>query len=543
MIKELIQSIRSLGCLREFKLWLAIGFSILSSAMVLPVGLLIQLIFDRALPASDFRLLLILITVAIVLIVVNGFLSVSTRNSILQITKKEIFKIRTTLTSRILHSSHDYYLQADLSKVHKIAVYDTEKIDALLNSFFSILIPSVLVSSLLFVVLFFIDWPMSCILLLLSVISIGVIRYVRKTGKQSLTQFQRMFEVFHRHTFFVLEFHKLIKASSSQSTELSHHTKVAEQLNTSNQKMVDGFTKSASYQEMIFSVSSMILLLIGGHRVIQGAMTIGTLISFYFCLYLLKRYFNNISSVVPVIIEGNYSFHQYRHLLSGVQYEPYTGNKPLNFTGDIFINNISFSFASRKLFENFSMHFLPGTVTLLKGPNGSGKSTLIHLLLGFYKPDKGDLQADHIPYQDLDIHSLRKQISVLFQENLIFNGTVAENIRYARPGASDHEIDEAIRSASLEEFISSLPQGKESEVGEKGMKLSGGQRQKLGLARCFLSKAPLIIMDEPTNHLDQETINNFVNCLKNINHRPALLIVSHNEELSSIADQTYQLEL
>jgi ABC-type bacteriocin/lantibiotic exporter with double-glycine peptidase domain len=541
MIKDLIRSLNALGFFIEGKLWLGILYATISSTLVLPVTFLVQLIFDNALSTGNFQLLIQLGLGAIVLLFFNGFLSIHSRNVILRITKRSIYKIRISLMNRLLQSSHSYYIQTDVSRLHKVAVYDTEKIDSLFNSFFSVIIPSVIICAFLVGVLFFIDWQMSLVFIILGIISLWIIGILGKASKESLSKFQSVFSVFHQHTLFVLEYYTLIKATSNQSKELARHDEILRKMSELNLKMIQRFTVANNLQELIFSISSIILLVVGGYQVIYHSLSLGSLVSFYFCLYLLKRYFNNINGGLTNVLEGNYSLSQYQNLFDEVSSEPYEGTKKIKLQGTIHIESITFSFPSKKVFNQFSFHLEPGKVILLKGPNGSGKSTLISLILGFFKPDEGKLLADRIPYEQIDMRHMRSQISVLFQDSLIFNGTILDNITYANTDVENKEIDKAIQAASLDEFIQALPQGKQTQVGEKGIKLSGGQRQKLALARCFLSKAQVIIMDEPTNHLDQKTISFFIEGLKNIEHRPALLLVSHDSELSALADAIYDL--
>jgi ABC-type bacteriocin/lantibiotic exporter with double-glycine peptidase domain len=472
----------------------------------------------------------------------SGIFSIYTRATIIRHTKHAISGIRNSLTAKLLRMSHVSYQQADLSRIHKVLVYDTEKLDNFANAIFSVIIPSACISLCLAVILLILNVQMTLLLFIVAPFILLLTELLRRACKKSLHQFQLSFENFHRKSLFLLELNKLIKVSSTQQKEADFHKEIITELEDSSLKMAIGYIKMSNYQEVIFSISSIILLAWGSYTVMKGEMTIGTLMSFYFCLFLLKRYLTTIGNAVPAVLEGSDSWQQCTSILKEENDEVYTGTTRGEFDGRIECKDLTFSFGELVLFKKYNLSLRPGETTLVVGPNGSGKSTLVNLILGLYQPQGGSLYASGIPYSTWDIQYLRSKIAVVLQEDTTFQGTILDNIVYGISGVDIPAVNQAVRNSGLYEFIESLPDGLYTMIGEKGAKLSGGQRQKIAIARCFLAKSSLIILDEPTNHLDQHSVELIATTLKNQAHTPSILIISHTAKLQSLADNIIELK-
>jgi ATP-binding cassette subfamily C protein len=182
-----------------------------------------------------------------------------------------------------------------------------------------------------------------------------------------------------------------------------------------------------------------------------------------------------------------------------------------------------------------------GKVTALVGPSGSGKSTIAALLMRFFDPPVGSIAIEGIPYTARSLEELRRQIVMVPQQVGIFSGTVAENLRIAAPGATDGELREVLRMTLLEEWLATLSGGLYTDVGDAGAKLSGGQKQKLGIARALLSRAPYIIFDEATSSVDPDSERDIWACIAELARTSSLLIISHRLSTIRDADTIYVL--
>lgn len=213
--------------------------------------------------------------------------------------------------------------------------------------------------------------------------------------------------------------------------------------------------------------------------------------------------------------------------------------KPLETVRDsIVYHGVAFRYRSdRFALEDVSLEAKVGTITAIVGPTGSGKSTLMALLLRLFEPEKGRIEIDGRDIRSVTLASLRTQISIALQENLLFGTTVRENIRYAVPDASEAQVEEAARIACADEFVSRLPNGYDTLLGERGTKLSTGQRQRLSIARALLKDAPILILDEPTASLDADTEMRVLANLAEWGRGRAIFLITHRLSTIRRADQ------
>lgn len=203
--------------------------------------------------------------------------------------------------------------------------------------------------------------------------------------------------------------------------------------------------------------------------------------------------------------------------------------------GEVSYEGVDFAYDGRtRTLEGVSFRAPPGAVIGIVGPTGAGKSTLVSLLPRFYDPEKGRVRLDGIDVERIRLADLRRQISIVLQDSLLFSGTIAENIRYGRLDATDEEIEAAARAANAHDFISALPKGYRTRIGEKGVGLSGGERQRIAVARAFLKDAPILILDEPTSSIDSRTEGVILDALDRLMHGRTTFMIAHR--LSTIRD-------
>ncbi len=214
---------------------------------------------------------------------------------------------------------------------------------------------------------------------------------------------------------------------------------------------------------------------------------------------------------------------------------------PQKLCGNIEFENVAFGYkndeSDRKVISDFSMKIDAGKTVALVGPSGGGKTTLCHLIPRFYEIDEGRITVDGYDIRDLSRNSLRKNIGIVQQDVFLFNGTIKENIAYGNFDASDEEIAEAAKKANIHEYIQSLPDGYETNVGERGVKLSGGQKQRVSIARAFLKNPPILILDEATSALDNATEMQIQDALSHLSEGRTTLVVAHRLSTVKNADE------
>ena len=194
------------------------------------------------------------------------------------------------------------------------------------------------------------------------------------------------------------------------------------------------------------------------------------------------------------------------------------------------------------ILDDYSLKVKPGMITGIHGASGSGKSTLLKLLMRFWDVNKGSVSVDGENVRKIPTRHLRDMESYVTQETHVFHDSIANNIAIAKHGASKEEIMEAAKKASLHDFIMTLPNGYDTEVGELGDTLSGGEKQRIGIARAFLHDAPMILMDEPTSNLDSLNEGIILKSLKESAEKKTVVLVSHRVSTMNVADVVYEME-
>jgi subfamily B ATP-binding cassette protein MsbA len=217
--------------------------------------------------------------------------------------------------------------------------------------------------------------------------------------------------------------------------------------------------------------------------------------------------------------------------------------KSLEITeGRIEFRNVSFAYRSEPILKNVSFIAEGGKSTAIAGPSGAGKSTIISLIPRFYDPEPGEILIDGQDISRVTKKSLREKLAFVSQTAVMFEGTVRDNIRYGRPGATNAEIEEAARQAYAHDFILGLPQGYETSVGENGLNLSGGQRQRLSIARALVRNAPILLLDEATSALDSESEAAVQKAIQHAMHGRTVVVIAHRLSTISEADKIIVME-
>ncbi|PIU66649.1 MAG: ABC transporter ATP-binding protein, partial [Armatimonadetes bacterium CG07_land_8_20_14_0_80_40_9] len=253
-----------------------------------------------------------------------------------------------------------------------------------------------------------------------------------------------------------------------------------------------------------------LVLLFGGWEVLRGVLTKGDLIAFYSYLgyiYFPIRRLTQVNIIYQQAVSAlERVFHMF-DILPEVKEAPQAIKLP-SLEGNVKFQKVSFKYNHSDLvLEDIDLDLKKGKVVALVGHSGAGKTTLANLLPRFYDPTEGEITVDNYNLKDVKLKSLRRQVGLVLQDTILFSGTVMENIRYGRMKATDSEIVEAAKFANAHDFIQRMPQGYQTEIGERGIKLSGGQKQRISIARTLLKDPKILILDEATSSLDSEAEN------------------------------------
>jgi ABC-type bacteriocin/lantibiotic exporter with double-glycine peptidase domain len=512
------------------------------SLLVLPVLYCVRFAFDVAIPRGDIRLLLLLGAGIFMTRVANSAVSLYMRRLIVRIIKRAVMALRCDLVARLYALSREYYSGADVDRLHTRVVQDTERVDNMSNSLLSATLPAILTSAALMIVLLFLNWSLVLLIAAAVPILFFATRITSRYVKNRVFDFQRAFEGFSKGMLFVLRHMDLTRAQGFEREELARQRVHLDRLRESGEAMSMSYALHYQIETNVTGMTSVVILIAGGIAIAEHVMSLGEFLAFYVAAGLLNGFVERVIGAVPDLIAGNESLVTLRLLYDAGPLEPYHGTRPIEFGGALALDDVTFAYGEHAVLRDLSLDIRPGDNIAIVGANGAGKSTILSLIIGFARPRSGRVLADGLPYDELDMRALRRSIGVVMQSPTLFSGTVIENIGYGRHDIGRAEIVAAARRALASDFIESLPNGYDTEIGEGGVRLSGGECQRLAIARALVGRPRLLILDEPTNHLDQGAVNRLMVGLVDDANRPAILTISHDPEVVRFADRVFKLE-
>src|ERR1700730_11135281 len=295
----------------------------------------------------------------------------------------------------------------------------------------------------------------------------------------------------------------------------------------------------------LMGLGSALIMEFGGHKVLSGGMTLGQFFSFDFFLGLLVAPVFQIVAIGTQITEAITGLERTREILNEAQEDadPRRSVTLDRITGYVAMEGVSFAYDTRKeVLHDVGFQSEPGTVTALVGPSGAGKSTIIGLIAAFYVPKSGRVLVDGVDLATVKLDSYRTQLGVVLQETFLFDGTIRENVAFARPQASEEEIMAACRIARVDEFAESFEKKYDTVVGERGVKLSGGPKQRVSIARAILADPRILILDEATSSLDSESEALIQEGLRYLMRGRTTFVIAHRLSTIRRAEQILVIE-
>ena len=486
---------------------------------------------QHLLPAATGGQLVFWLCVALVAISLAwGVVNMASNFCFLQAGLRALLKLRTDLYACLQAlplKYHDSRRSADSS--FRVA-YDSQSLQTIYNRGFAGVFGAVVTLVSALGVMVAMNWPLALASLAVLPFVALAIRYYAERVRRESTAIQEKESDLLAVTQEGLTHIRMVHAFGREHFEVQQFRQRATRSLQANLRFNMTSVQSSLVVGTLMALGTALMYYVGSMQVMRGALSLGDLLVFASYLLMLYQPIEQLSYTAWALegaAAGAARCFEVLDAQNDVSDRP-GATVITQARGAIAFHQVSFGYEpSRLILQNIQLQIAPGQTVAFVGGTGAGKSTLLSLVPRFYDPSSGRIELDGHDLRDLTKKSLRSQIGIVLQDTLLFSTTIRENILYGRPGASQAEIEEAARRAQAHDFIMQMPGGYDAPVGERGSRLSVGQRQRIGIARAFLKNAPILLLDEPTSALDPATESAIMQTLLELMAGRTTLIITH----------------
>lgn len=405
----------------------------------------------------------------------------------------------------------------------------------------NLLISSVMIV-LSFSYLLSIDWILTLIIFLCVPVLVVVTFYCRRAMKQAFDDRRKSNAIINASVESSITGIRVTKAYTNSEKEVEKFTVGDDSFVNSSGRAYSAMARFHSSTTFVTDVFNVFILIAGGLFLYSGRISFGDYSTFIVSVNLFLGPVNTLIGFMEQFQNGTSGFRRFVEVMEEEPEEDRQGAKELeSVKGEIEFRNVTYAYGDNAdVLKNVNMHLPKGRKLALVGPSGGGKTTLCHLLPNFYKlrdADGGAILIDGTDIRDITLESLRRNIGIVQQDVFLFVGSIKDNILYGRPDATDEEVIEAAKKANIHDYVMTLPNGYDTEIGERGVRLSGGQKQRLSIARVFLKDPAILILDEATSALDNTTEVLIQEALDELCKGRTTLVVAHRLSTIRNADE------
>lgn len=458
--------------------------------------------------------------------------------------QRVIFDVRGALYDHLQSQSMSFYDANQTGQLMSRVTNDVSQVQFFLTQGLSRLVTTFITIAANLAVMFWLDWQLT----LISLVVVPLILWFQKYSVKVWPLFRKRQELQASLNVVIQENVagiKLVKAYGREEFEANRFNTVNEEMRTVALQSWRVFGVTGPGQEFATYLSAIIIITVGGLRVMEGHLTIGDLSAFYayvLTMFAPVRFLVFINQMALNALASGERIFEILDTPLDVMDRP--GAVRLeHVSGAVTMENVSFAYGKgAPLLRDISIDVPPGKTLALVGPSGSGKTTLVNLIPRFYDPTTGNVRIDGHDVRDIQVEALRAQMGMVMQETFLFNASIRENIAYGRADASIEDIEAAARAANAHPFISEMPDGYDTEIGERGTRLSGGQRQRLAIARAILVDPRILILDEATSSVDNHTDYLIRQALDTLMEGRTTIVIAHRLSTVQRAHQIAVME-
>jgi ABC-type multidrug transport system fused ATPase/permease subunit len=492
-----------------------VGYQICQSASYLPFYAGVSILIDRILQNAGLTLhqkflwLGVYAIANLLLWPVHAWCTVRAFAHNQELVRATVARLRRLLVDQFQRMEMGFFVRKGSGALSNQVTSDLNKVENFLTQMVGTLVVQLSTGTVATFYLFWMNWRLALLTLLIVPLQLLLIRLVNQKVRRLNQHVQQAGENFSGKVVEFISGMRVIKSLGSEDVVSEQLFAAIERIRTS------GMTASITMRwlmmgmQMIGEYLGVIIWCTGGVLFLLGKMPLGKLVAFVGLLGFVRAGFMALSTAYDAWSQARPGLEAVLQILDSEEVESHRNSRrKITLRGGICFKRVSFRYspeADAPTLENIDLYIPPGQRIGLVGQTGAGKSTFLDLLLGFYRPQEGEILYDGHPLSDLGLMELRRAAAIMSQDSFLWNASVRENIRLGRPIATDEEVEQAARSAQAHDFITHLDDGYDTSCGERGSRLSGGQRQRIALARIFLRDPKIVILDEPTSALDLET--------------------------------------
>ena len=517
-------------------------FDMLASLFVALIGMLYPMItrkvFNEYVPNGNIKMIIIYAGVLLLLYFIRMLLKFFVQYQGHVMGVKMQAQMRRDMFSHLEELPYSYYDENETGKIMSRMTNDLQNVSELAHhgpeNFF---ICGVMVIGS-FIYLFTVNWILALIILICVPILVTISLIMRKRMRDAFTETRKNVAVINASLESSISGIRVTKAFTNKDKEM-------EKFEQGNKDYVNSRSKAYKAMGMFHSSTSFVLdlfnvvcIVSGGLLAIYEMINVADYMTFVVSISLFTSPLTTLINFVEQYQDGTTGFKRFIEIMDEkVEKENDNPIDDVSLQGNISFKNVTFAYeSSSNVLNNVSFDINKGETIALVGESGGGKTTICHLIPNFYKTEIGEILIDGININDLSFKALRKSIGIVQQDVFLFNGSIKENILYGKLTASDEEVIEAAKKANIYDYIKSLPEGFDTQIGERGIKLSGGQTQRHSIARVFLKNPPILILDEATSALDNTTEILIQSALNELAKGRTTIVVAHR--LSTIKNAT-----